>query len=321
LAHKSGKKHFSVLFSCVCGNFFVPLQPLTNNKLLKSKKMRHFLIICLSLLSVLSVGAKQWVLVSDVSQLQAGDSVVIACNSAKATAGALDAQKALLTAVTSVFSQDNDVIESLGEGTLTFTLGGSTGAWTFATEGQLLGATAARKVQFDSGTTTWTIVVASNGDATIMSTNTSCGALQYNVASPRFTCFQTEQAHVQLYRYGDEVPMVKLSYQGFPYKRTGCQYPSYHVGAVVTLSRKQPQNAEGKVVIAWMYNDQMYQPGGQFTMPATDVELVPKWGDPEEGIEAVKSEDPKAQKMLRDGRLIIVRDGKAYNIMGMIIGN
>ena len=69
------------------------------------------------------------------------------------------------------------------------TVGKSGNAWTFTYNGQLLVATAVKKVKFaNNGTSTWTISI-DGGDATIQNTNESYGRFLYNVNSPRFTTY------------------------------------------------------------------------------------------------------------------------------------
>ena len=146
----------------------------------------------------------KWVLVKNAAALAAGDVLVLASNEKGFTAGALDSQ--VLTNVSSVFSADKSEITSLGAGTLQFTLGGSAGAWTLSTSGGLLGATAAKKLAFGSGTTSWSISIDADGKATVQNNNvgTDFGRFLYNVNSPRFTTY-TSAANVsmllpQLYR-------------------------------------------------------------------------------------------------------------------------
>lgn len=111
-------------------------------------------------------------------------------------------------------------------------------------------------------------------------------------------------------------PKVRLTYQGFPYKRTSCEYPSFYIGALVRLSKTQPMNEEGQVLTGWLYNGETYLPGAAFTMPEEDVELVPVWG--EQGIENTehRAQNTEYRKELRDGQLVIVREGVEYNMMG-----
>ena len=132
---------------------------------------KHFLL-CLSLIAAMAVSADDWTLVTDASDLQEGDAIVIAYSEAGVTAG-LEVGEGkssyYLQAVESTFG--NDVISSVGEGTAQLTLGGSAGAWTLTNQdGKKLGVTDVKNIAWDEGTTTWTISII-GGDATISSTN------------------------------------------------------------------------------------------------------------------------------------------------------
>ncbi len=144
-------------------------------------------------------GTPTWNLVTNAATLKAGDVLVIANTSEGKTAGALSSQ--ILGAVSSTFS--NSQISSLGVGTLEFTLGGTSGAWTLSTEDGSLGATAVKKLAWDNGTSTWSISI-SGGDATIQNGTDSYGRFLYNKTNPRFTTYTSEVTAAmllpQLYR-------------------------------------------------------------------------------------------------------------------------
>ena len=108
-----------------------------------------------------------------------------------------------------------------------------------------------------------------------------------------------------------------LTYQGFPYMKTVCANPTYAAGTIVKLSKGRPQ-IPGKWFDGWEYKGVVYDPGDSFVMPAEDVVLVPKLQDVGEGIEVVDGQQSKvkARKILRDGQLLIVRDGVEYNVIG-----
>lgn len=144
-----------------------------------------------------TTGGSKAITYSLANSIAVGDQVVIACNSKSATAGALSSQ--VLSSVLSSFSSDNSSITSLGEGTLIFTVGGSSGEYTLSTSDGALGATAAKKLAFGSGTTTWDITI-SGGTATIQNGTSSYGKLQYNSGSPRFTTYTSGQTEIQLYK-------------------------------------------------------------------------------------------------------------------------
>ena len=144
-----------------------------------------------------------WVIVKDASTLKAGDKIVLASSSKGVVAGALNSS--ILDSVSSTFSTEMDYISSLSDDALQLTLGGSAGTWTLSNSyGNLLGATAVKKLAWDAGTTTWTISI-SDGNATISNTNSSYGRFLYNVNSPRFTTYTSSTSAVmllpQIYKY------------------------------------------------------------------------------------------------------------------------
>ncbi|MGM9787360.1 MAG: fibronectin type III domain-containing protein, partial [Candidatus Cryptobacteroides sp.] len=144
---------------------------------------------------------KAWKLVTDASTLAFGDQLIIVSTSKGFAAGAISS--AVMGNVT-VTITDN-VISSLPSDVVVLTLGGSTGAWTLAnSDGQLLGATAAKKLAWDSGTTTWSISIESNS-ATIQNGTSTYGRFLYNVNSPRFTTYtsatSTSMLLPEIYRY------------------------------------------------------------------------------------------------------------------------
>lgn len=148
-----------------------------------------------------------WNLVEQVADLSSGDKVVLASNSQGFTATNISSE--VMGNVSSTFSSDKKQITSLGSGSIELTLGGTSGAWTFAnSSSQLLGATALKKLAWGSGTTTWTISVTS-GDATIQNANSSYGRFMYNTSAPRFTTYTSTPSSSmllpQLYVYVDSV--------------------------------------------------------------------------------------------------------------------
>ena len=153
--------------------------------------------------SVAQGGAKMWKLVTDASSLQAGDKLAIVSTSKGKIASATISES--IMGVLNVTITNNS-FATLPSGAAELTLGGSAGAWTLTNaSGKKLGATAVKKVAWGSGTTTWTITIASNGDATIQSTTSSYGRFLHNVGSPRFTTYTSNASSSmllpQIYRY------------------------------------------------------------------------------------------------------------------------
>ena len=146
---------------------------------------------------------KSWKLVKDASTLKAGDKLAIV-STAKGKMASATISSAYMTETAVTIS--NNSFTTLPSGAAELTLGGSSGAWTLTnSSGKKLGATAVKKVAWGSGTTTWTITIASNGDATIQSTTESYGRFLHNVNSPRFTTYTSNATSSmllpQLYRY------------------------------------------------------------------------------------------------------------------------
>lgn len=167
-----------------------------------------------------SSGSGEWTLATNVSSFSSGDKIVMACNHLGFTAGSLSNK--FLSNVASTFSGDFTTITNLGTGTMVFTLGGTSGSWTLANpNGELLGATKLKELAFDSGTTTWTIVIDSNGNATIQNTNSSYGRFLYNKASPRFTTY-TSSANESMF-----LPQIyKMEELSSPFKTEAYDYAS-----------------------------------------------------------------------------------------------
>ena len=130
----------------------------------------------------------EWTIVDDASTLSAGDELVIACPSEGVTAG--DISNKVMSPLDSAFDSDYEHITTLNTDTVKLTLGGTSGAWTLSNEDeQLLGATANKNLAWDSGVTTWSISIDSQGLATIQNTTSSYGRFLYNSTSPRFTTY------------------------------------------------------------------------------------------------------------------------------------
>ena len=132
-----------------------------------------------------SVG--EWTRIMSTDELRSGLEVIIASSANGVAAG--DIATAYLADVVATFSADYSVLENPDDNVVVFTLGGEEGAWTLTdAEGQVLGATAAKKLGWGTGTMTWDITVE-NGDASIYSGNSSYGRILYNNNSPRFTTY------------------------------------------------------------------------------------------------------------------------------------
>lgn len=134
-------------------------------------------------------------LLTDASDLSAGDQIVIACNTQGKVAGSLSSQ--VLGSVTATFSGDKKEITSLPASANIFTLGGTSGAWTLNNANGALGATTTKKLAYEDGTMTWSISIA-DGNATIQNGTQGNGRFLYNVSSPRFTTYTSDVSESML---------------------------------------------------------------------------------------------------------------------------
>ena len=110
---------------------------------------------------------------------------------------------------TAVEFGENNTLKSLPDEALQLTLGKDGSNWTFTYNDQKLGATAEKKLAWDSGTTTWTISIDATltdftGNVTITSTDTNCGKLKYNSNSGSgfFTTYTSDPTA--------SIPLVRL---------------------------------------------------------------------------------------------------------------
>ncbi len=132
-------------------------------------------------------GTEQWVLVTEEGQIADGAQIVLASNEKGKVAGGTSNQYFVSEAAE--FSEDFATIVSLPESATILTLGTHSEGRTLTDhEGRLLGATALKKLAWDSGVTTWDITLQ-DGNAIIYSTKDSYGRFLYNVNSPRFTTY------------------------------------------------------------------------------------------------------------------------------------
>lgn len=129
----------------------------------------------------------EYVLVTDINKLKAGDKIIFAYTPSEYVAGDFlyDSSNDLSVDGTATFSKTQPLVIPSTE-TLIFTLGGSAGAWTFTTlDGRKLGAEDEKELSLTtegSGITTWNIhsIGTTNGDADIEpSTTADYGKLTY----------------------------------------------------------------------------------------------------------------------------------------------
>lgn len=148
--------------------------------------------------------------VASIDELSVGDEIVIVAIKGtdcfvNGTIGTTtkDGKTTDNTWLDSVAATDADgVIAEMPDDAALITLGGEKDKWTLSIDGKKIGATAAKKLAFDKGTTTWKIEFDANtGTATINSTNSACGRFLYNVNSPRFCNYTSNTSSIMLLPY------------------------------------------------------------------------------------------------------------------------
>ena len=281
--------------------------------------MKHITLLFLSLFVALTIAADEWTLVTDTSDLKAGDRIILAYKASNVTASTTNSNNNSKTAYWL-----EPVATSFSGNTLTpaattaiFTIGGTKDNWTLTNQnGQVLGVTAAKKIIWNNATdnavTTWKI----SSGGIISSTVSNYGAIYYNTNPTRFTTYYNPTGNtikqVQIYK-GTPSNTFELTYAGFPYRRTSCEIPTYAAGSQITLPDARPIK-DGQQLTAWRYEGQEYLPGSIFVMPEKDVELQPVW----EASTATENTDAttKPLKVFRGGQLVIIKDDVMYNVLG-----
>ena len=145
-------------------------------------------------------GDGEWTRLTSLDQLASGTKVVFAAKEYNSVAGPLMSNK-YLDKVACTFSSDKNKIPSLPSDATVFTLGGSSGAWTFTSSSGTLYCNGRTSLNYSgTGINTWTISLNS-GNTAVSSTNTSYGSIEYNASSPRFTTYveSSNQKKIQIY--------------------------------------------------------------------------------------------------------------------------
>lgn len=155
--------------------------------------------------------AGKYVLVTDKSQLVAGQQYVIACNTKGAVAGDIPDNKKYLSKVDAKFSQDKSRIYDIQGNAVLFTLGSTEteGSYTLACEeGQYL-TISNGDVSWNTVATEWSIEI--NGVAIIKNGNNNCIKYNYSASPARFKTYGSSAQNVsaiQLYQF---IPAVIIS--------------------------------------------------------------------------------------------------------------
>ena len=162
-------------------------------------------------------GTGAFTLLTNISNLAAGDEVILVSSTKSVAAGAENSSKtANWFDPEDVTITNNQITLDANSTVKIMTVGKSGSNWTFTNGGQLLVATAEKKVIFaNSGASTWSISI-DGGDATIQNTTESYGRFLYNVSNPRFTTYTSNTSKTMLlpqlyYRRPSTTGMTNIS--------------------------------------------------------------------------------------------------------------
>jgi hypothetical protein len=271
-------------------------------------------------LTAINKAATVYTKVMDDAELTAGDKIVIVNEEYKKAAGAVNSSSLLsVIDVADILDEENGKLSIIEEAVEVFTLGGSEGAWTLTSEAGQLSSTAAKSMSAD-GSTTWTITIT-NGDAAPYVSST-VGTLQYNHNSgnPRFTTYTSVQKAVQFY----SIPVPKYAV-------------TFNAPEHGTLVVKKGDDAitSGEKFVSGTEFTVVATPASGYklttlTANGTDISTTKAFSIVSETVVVVAvfdvasaldntSVEGKAVKVLRDGQLVIEKNGVRYNAMGQVI--
>lgn len=136
-----------------------------------------------------------YTLVTDAATLSAGDTIILVCPTKNTAAGPIGTGK-YFTSVPATVS--GDTVTSADA--IAITLGGDASGWTLTTSEGTVSTSAAKAMNLaGNGVDTWTIEIV-DGEATIKSTNTAYGWIQFNSGSPRFLNYASNQTAIAIYK-------------------------------------------------------------------------------------------------------------------------
>ena len=224
-------------------------------------------------------GTGDFVLVTDASDLDAGDEILIVDLDGTVTMGEQSSNNRKATAVTVA----NDCIagEDLPEDACVITLSGQSGAWNLVVDGGYLANRTGNSnrlltVETVTANATWTISIADDGNATIAASDGDRNVIRYNNSSGNslFSCYaaSSNQQAVAIYRRMSEpaAPVTDYSELGcylrnsqWVYSAGTDQYIRSYDGTALSFVLLDPENE--KVLKVSGYENTM-QPGDDATL-------------------------------------------------------
>lgn len=150
-------------------------------------------------LTINSSSVTRYQLVTSTSELISGEQYIFASNLKNKTAS-ISLTSGYLSAVDSTFSADKSMITSLGSETALFTLGGSSGSWTFTNQNGDVLSNITKNLSYNGSNTTWNISISSNNAIVSRVESGTTYYLCHNDGSPRFKTYAASQGDMQLYK-------------------------------------------------------------------------------------------------------------------------
>ena len=292
------------------------------------KRTTRCLALLLAVVMVLSVmpvamaeeTAKTATLVTDASTLKDGDEIILVAEANEKLYAAGKMSGKFLTSVeTTVTALDSEVE--------IFKLNGTDGEWTLTgTDGKKISTNAAKALNTtDKGTSTWTISIAENGEATIASTNTAYGRFLYNVNNPRFLNYTSDSNKSML------LPKI-YKVEGTTQQQVATPTANVADGAEIEVGTQiKFECATGGATIYYKTAGTDYQ---EYTGPisASQIETytvkATKDGmnDSEELVVSVKVYElvdkyVKAETIATDDKVVIYNAGNGYAVAGEVMSS
>lgn len=237
----------------------------------------------------------EWQLVTSDAQLVAGKYYVIA-SMAKGKVMSNTISNSIAGEIAATFTDGVIAYNAFGSssqsadaaGVAVLQLGGGADAWTLTevvANDALLGATAEKKLAWGSGTTTWSISIASaNANATIQNGTSSYGRFLHNVNSNRFTTYTSKTSAAmllpQLYVWA--LKTYKLRYDANGGENAPAAQPA--VAGEATVTNAKPTYTD-HIFNGWNTlvggNGEAKAAGDVIDLSAGDVTLYAQWREPE----------------------------------------
>lgn len=253
-----------------------------------------------------------YTIATDEAELAVGDVIVLGCAAKNAVAGAMG-EETFFASKTAAIDKDGNLTSG---DAIEITLGGYPGAWMLQTGEGFVGCTAVKKLNTKSSSrdSVWTIAISETDSAATITNHTdSYGTMKYNSSSPRFTTYASGQTSIEIYVKPTTTPkyVVTVAVNNEAYGKV-LGGGNYREGTTAVLTAVP---AEGYKFTGWSNNAELTSATQSFAVTES-VTITANFAAGEAGITNASFE-PQSVKTIENGQLIILRDGKKYNAMGV----